>query len=227
MKSKNLASQFQGLKMDDPGSWPIAPKLVCLVACLVGVVVGGYFIDTKPQLDLLANGQQKEKGLKDEYVGKYGSAMNLELYKKQLVEVDQSFGTLLKQLPDRSKMESLITDINQSGVSRGLSFDLFKPAAAEVRKEFYAELPISVKVQGNYHQMGQFAADISKLPRIVTLNDISVSVTKDGGLQMEAVAKTFRYLDEEELAAQRKAEADKKAKANKGGPKKPAAAPGK
>lgn len=217
MNKQDLASQFKGLKLDDPGTWPLIPKVVCMGAAAIAVMVGGYFLDIQPQMELLKQGQQKEQKLKEEYVGKYSQAMNLELYKRQLAEVDQSFGALLKQLPDRSKMESLITDINQAGVTRGLAFELFKPAVAENRKDFYAELPIALKVRGPYHQLGLFASDISRLSRIVTLNDIVLTVLKDGGLQMEATAKTFRYLDEEELAAQRRAEVAAKAKAAKTG----------
>lgn len=210
MKALNLAAQFKGLKRDDPGSWPLLPKVATLTAVFAAVLAAGYFIDTKPQLEKMEKGRQEEVALKKEYVDKYVQAVNLDLYKAQLVEVDESFGALLKQLPDKAKMESLITDINQAGVARGLSFELFKPAANETRKEFYAELPIAVRVQGSYHQMGRFAADIGKLSRIVTLNDIQLQVTREGRLLMDATAKTFRYLDEEEIAAQRKAEADKK-----------------
>lgn len=215
MKVKEIIDQFKGLNPDEPGTWPLAPKLLCLAAAFLATVVGGYFVDTQPQLEELDKGQTEEITLKKEYEEKYGKAMNLDLYKKQLTEVDQSFGALLKQLPDKSKMESLITDINQAGVSRGLSFELFKPATAEIRKEFYAELPIALKVQGTFHQMGLFASDIGKLPRIVTLNDISLTVSDKGSLQMEAVAKTFRYLDEAEVAAQRKEEAERKSKSGK------------
>lgn len=212
MSKKNILQQFKGLQPNNPGSWPLAPKLVCLATVFCVVIAGGYFLDTQAQLADLDAGRLKEETLKTDYVDKYKQAASLDLYKRQLVEVDQSFGALLKQLPDRSKMEGLITDINQAGVSRGLSFELFKPDASETRREFYAELPIALRVIGDYHKMGLFASDISKLSRIVTLNDISLSVGKDGNLQMEAVAKTFRYLDEEEIAAQRKTDAEAKPK---------------
>ena len=126
----------------------------------------------------------------------------MDLYRQQLREIDSSFGALLKQLPDRSQMDALLVDINQAGLGRGLQFDLFKPAAQESPRDFYAELPIQIKVVGSYHDMGQFAADISQLPRIVTLNDISLAANKDL-ITMDATAKTFRYLDDEEVAAQR------------------------
>ena len=132
--------------------------------------------------------------------------MNLDLYQQQLREIDTQFGALLRQLPNKSQMDALLVDINQAGLGRGLQFELFKPATAEIMKEFYAELPIQVKVVGTYHDMGAFASDVGQLSRIVTLNDVSIAAAKDGSLQMEATARTFRYLDEEEIAAQRKAQ---------------------
>ena len=141
-----------------------------------------------------------------------GGAIDLDAYRKQLAEIERSFGTLLKQLPSKSEMEALLTDINQAGLGRGLQFDLFKPATTETMSEFYAELPIQIRVTGSYHDMGAFASDISKLSRIVLLNDIQLSPsTKDSGLAMDAVAKTYRYLDEEEIAKQKKASAGKAA----------------
>jgi Tfp pilus assembly protein PilO len=142
--------------------------------------------------------------LKQDYVNKKRQAVNIELYRQQLREIDSSFGALLKQLPNKSQMEALIVDINQAGLGRGLQFELFKPAPQENVKEFYAELPITVKVTGQYHDMGAFASDVSQLSRIVTLNNLVLAVDKTGDLKLDAVAKTFRYLDEEELAAQRK-----------------------
>jgi type IV pilus assembly protein PilO len=132
-------------------------------------------------------------------------AINLPAYQKQLEDIEQAFGALLRQLPNRSEMDALLTDINQAGLGRGLQFELFKPAASETISEFYAELPINIRVTGSYHELGSFASDISQLPRIVTLNDIAVSTGRDGMLTMDAVAKTFRYLDEDELSKQRKA----------------------
>jgi type IV pilus assembly protein PilO len=131
-------------------------------------------------------------------------AIDLPAYRKQLEEIDKSFGTLLKQLPGKSEMDALLTDINQAGLGRGLQFELFKPAAQETMRDFYAELPITIKVTGTYHDIGSFASDIGKLSRIVTLNDIGLTTAKDG-LVLDATAKTFRYLDESEVAQQRKA----------------------
>lgn len=200
-----LFDQFRGLDTRDPGTWPAAPKAALLLALFAAVLGLAYFFDWQGQLDELEAGKQQEEKLKRDYVDKKRQAVNIELYRQQLREIDSSFGALLKQLPDRSQMEALIVDINQAGLGRGLQFELFKPAPQESVKEFYAELPITLKVTGSYHDMGAFASDISQLSRIVTLNDLVLTVGKDGGLALDGTAKTFRYLDEDELAAQRKA----------------------
>ena len=211
-----VVDQFRNLNTRDPGSWPALPKLLLLVAILVGVLVLAYFIDWQGQLDELEAGRAQEAKLKQEYVDKKRQAVNLDLLRAQLREIETSFGTLLKQLPNKSQMEALLVDINQAGLGRGLQFELFKPAQSETQREFYAELPISIKLTGNYHDMGAFASDIGQLPRIVTLNDIALNVGKDGTLTMDTTAKTFRYLDDEELSAQRAAaKAAKAAKARK------------
>jgi type IV pilus assembly protein PilO len=211
-----VVDQFRNLNTRDPGSWPALPKLLLLVALLVGVLVVAYFLDWQGQLEELEAGRQQEAKLKQEYVDKKRQAVNLDLLRAQLREIETSFGTLLKQLPNKSQMEALLVDINQAGLGRGLQFELFKPAQSETQREFYAELPISIKLTGNYHDMGAFASDIGQLPRIVTLNDIALNVGKDGTLTMDTTAKTFRYLDDEELAAQRAAaKAAKAAKARK------------
>jgi len=211
-----VVDQFRNLNTRDPGSWPALPKLLLLVAILVGVLVAAYFLDWQGQLEELEAGRQQEAKLKQEYVDKKRQAVNLDLLRAQLREIETSFGTLLKQLPNKSQMEALLVDINQAGLGRGLQFELFKPAQSETTREFYAELPISIKLTGNYHDMGAFASDIGQLPRIVTLNDIALNVGKDGMLTMDTTAKTFRYLDDEELSAQRAAaKAAKAAKARK------------
>jgi type IV pilus assembly protein PilO len=211
-----VVDQFRNLNTRDPGSWPALPKLLLLVAILVGVLVIAYFIDWQGQLEELEAGRAQEAKLKQEYVDKKRQAVNLDLLRAQLREIETSFGTLLKQLPNKSQMEALLVDINQAGLGRGLQFELFKPAQSETQREFYAELPISIKLTGNYHDMGAFASDIGQLPRIVTLNDIALNVGKDGTLTMDTTAKTFRYLDDEELSAQRAAaKAAKAAKARK------------
>src|SRR5499427_4500075 len=202
---KKFLDQFKNLNPKDPGAWPPLPKAMILVALLIGIVVLGYFLDWQEQMESLDAGRQQEVKLKDEYVAKAQQAINLDLYRQQLREIDSSFGALLRQLPNRSQMDALLVDINQAGLGRGLQFDLFKPAPAETKKEFYAELPVTLKLNGSYHDMGQLASDIGQLSRIVTLNDIALAAGKDGVLTMDATAKTFRYLDDEEIAAQNRA----------------------
>ncbi len=197
--------QFRNLNTRDPGTWPPVPKLALLCLLLIALLVGAYFLDWQSELDELDAGREQEAKLKQDYVDKKRQAVNLDFLRAQLRDIETSFGALLKQLPNRSQMEALLVDINQAGLGRGLQFELFKPAQQETTREFYAELPINVRVTGNYHDMGAFASDIGQLPRIVTLNDIVLTVGKDGMLVMDTTAKTFRYLDEEELAAQRKA----------------------
>jgi type IV pilus assembly protein PilO len=203
--------QFDGIDIDwehavigglQPGQPRDAHNYVLLLAAILGVA---YFFDWQSQLEELDAGKALEVKLKDEYKSKKTQAVNLDLLRAQLRDIETSFGALLKQLPNRSQMEALLVDINQAGLGRGLQFELFRPAPSESQKDFYAELPITIKVTGNYHDMGSFASDIGQLPRIVTLNDISLNVGKEGNLTMDTTAKTFRYLDEEEVAAQRKA----------------------
>lgn len=208
-----VLDQFKNLNTRDPGSWPALPKLLLLAALFAAILVVAYFLDWQGQIEQLEAGRAQEAQLKEQYKDKKRQAVNLDLYRQQLREIDSSFGALLKQLPNKSQMEALLVDINQAGLGRGLQFDLFRPAQQETVKEFYAELPITLKVVGNYHDMGAFASDIGELSRIVTLNDIALNVAKDGTLTMDATAKTFRYLDDEELAAQRAAA--KAAKARK------------
>ena len=206
-----IADDFKHTNWKDPGTWTIAPKILVLIAILVAIPVAGYFGLWQGQLEELEKGLQQEETLKKDYLGKKTQAVNLDLHKQQLREIDTQFGALLKQLPNKSQMDALLVDINQSGLSRGLQFELFRPATTESAKEFYSELPIQVKVIGTYHDMGAFAADVGQLPRIVTLNDVSIAAGKDGNLSMDVTARTFRYLDEEEVSAQRKAAAAKKA----------------
>lgn len=213
---KGVLDDFRNLNPKDVGAWPLAPRIAVLVGLFGLILLGGWWLWWSEQLDTLAAREQEELKLKEEYVSKKAQAVNRDLYVQQLNEIDRSFGALLKQLPNKSEVESLLVEINQSGMGRGLQFELFKPGA-EVVKDFYAELPINVKLTGNYHDFGAFAGDVGKLSRIVTLNNISIAPNqqaKDGTLVMDAVTKTFRYLDEEELAAKRKA-----AQAAKGGKK--------
>ena len=213
--STTLLEQFKGLDPKDPGAWPPLPKALLLLALLIGILVAAYFLDWSDQIEQLDAGRALESKLKLEYKSKKQQSINLDLYRRQLREIDSSFGALLKQLPNRSQMDALLVDINQAGLGRGLQFELFKPAARETSRDFYAELPIQLRVIGNYHDIGAFASDIGGLSRIVTLNDITLAGGKGGSLVMDATAKTFRYLDEEEVAAQRRASAQKAAKARK------------
>jgi type IV pilus assembly protein PilO len=208
-----LIADFKTLDPKDPGLWPVLPRMIILAGVLLVVMLVGWWFGWRVQMEELDAKHQQEERLKEEWSTKKSQAVNLEEYQKQLAEINRSFGALLKQLPNASEMESLLVDINQAGLGRGLQFDLFKPGAESLR-DFYAELPITIKVGGSFHDLGAFTGDIAKLPRIVTLNDIDVSPAKDGGLTMSAVAKTFRYLDEEEVARQRK---EKQAKEKGGG----------
>jgi len=190
------------LNFRDIGNWPLLPKILILIGIFAVIIIAGLVLDWRDQWDTLEVAQAEELKLKDQYGQKKAKAINFELYVQQLNEVEQSFGALVKQLPNRSEIDALLTDVNQAGLGRGLQFELFKPATQERMADFYAELPINIKITGSYHDMGAFASDIAQLPRIVTLNDVAVS-TNQGTLTMEAVAKTFRYLDEEEISKQR------------------------
>ena len=213
---KAVLDDFRSLNPKDVGAWPLAPRIAVLLGLFALILLGGWWFWWNEQLETLTLRQQDELKLKEEFVAKKTQAVNLDLYVQQLSEIDRSFGALLKQLPNKSEVESLLIEINQSGMGRGLQFELFKPGQ-EIIKDFYAELPINVRLTGTYHDFGAFAGDIGKLSRIVTLNDISITgnpQSKDGTLVLDAVTKTFRYLDDEELAAKRKA-----AQAAKGGKK--------
>jgi type IV pilus assembly protein PilO len=205
-----IVEEFKRTNWQDPGTWHAAPKALVLVSILVAIPVAGFFADTQGQIEELERGQADEVKLKDEYLRKKQQAINLDLHRQQLREIDTQFGALLRQLPNRSQMDALLVDINQAGLGRGLQFELFRPATSEITREFYAELPITVKVTGTYHDMGAFASDVGQLSRIVTLNDVSILTGKDGILTMDATARTFRYLDDEEVSAQRKQAAGKK-----------------
>jgi type IV pilus assembly protein PilO len=211
-----MAMTLSDLRRLDPkkiGSWPILPKLGVLFITLVLIIAASWWFDWQHQIDGINQEKLKEEGLRKTFLTKKSEAINLPAYQKQLEDIEKQFGALLKQLPGRSEMDALLTDINQAGLGRGLQFELFKPAAQETRRDFYAELPISIKVTGNYHDIGAFASDIGKLSRIVTLENISLAQSgKGGGLVLDALAKTFRYLDDEELAQQRRTAAAKKGK---------------
>ncbi|ACT51741.1 MULTISPECIES: type 4a pilus biogenesis protein PilO [Methylovorus] len=200
---------FNQIDLKTAGNLPLPVKAVLLGVMLLLIVAAGYWFVWSPSLEELDQAKAKEGQLREVFVTKKRQAINLEAYKKQMVEIERTFGALLKQLPDKSQMDGLLTDINQVGLERGLEFELFKPGQ-EVVADFYAEMPISIKVIGNYHDLGLFAADVSRLSRIVTLNDIAISSankdSKDSKLVMEAVAKTYRYLDANEVAAKKAAD---------------------
>ena len=206
MARRDFLSQFQGLSLDNVGNWAPAPRYALWLVVILVCAVGGWFGLWSGQRDQIEQLQGEEQKLKDEYKNKLQQAINLDELRKQREQVSQYVLTLEKQLPSKAEMDALLSDINQAGVGRGLDFELFRPGQTNV-KEYYAELPIAIKVAGKYHDLGAFASDIANLPRIVTLNNLSVqqSTGKGGGLTLDATAKTFRYLDADELAAQRKA----------------------
>ena len=199
----------------DVGSWPAMVQLVALGLIFLLVIVAGYFAVLDGQRDVLQQGQVKEEELKQAYLDKKAKAINLEAYREQLNDIQQAFGALLKQLPSKAEMENLITEVNQSGVGRGLQFEQFKPALAETKTTEFAERPIAIKVVGNYHDLGAFASDIAQLSRIVTLADLHMVASDKGAsgtLSFEATAKTYRALDQEESVAMKKADANAKKK---------------
>lgn len=207
---ESLAAQFRGLNGRNPGQWPLAPRLLCGLVVLAGVLALGWFFYWDGQIDTLKAGQAEELQLRAAYTTKIQQSVNLEGLRKQKEQVREYVATLEKQLPSKAEMDALLSDINQAGVGRGLQFELFKPGQVIVR-DYYAEQPIDIKVSGNYHDAGEFTSDIAHLPRIVTLNNMSLTAGPTGVLTLEAIAKTFRYLDQDEIAAQRKAATDKKA----------------
>jgi type IV pilus assembly protein PilO len=215
---------FNNIDIKNAGNLPIPVKAVLLATIFVVLLGLGYYFLLSPALETLDQETAKEQELKDVFFQKKSQALNMDAYRAQMVEIEKTFGALLRQLPDKSQIDGLLTDINQAGLSRGLEFELFKPGD-ETQAEFYAEMPIAIKVLGNYHDLGAFATDISKLSRIVTISDISVQPQNkeakagktDGMLVMEAIAKTYRYLDADEIAAKKKAEKAAKAKSGKKG----------
>lgn len=197
----SLQEQFRSLSNPDRGTWDVAPKIMLLVLAFVGVIVLGYFLLWSEQRDTLYAAQQEEEKLRGDFQAKKAQAINLDLYKAQRDEMSKSFATLLKQLPDKTEVKELLVEVNQAGLGRGLQFSLFRPGD-EIKKEFYALLPIEVLLNGVYHDLGAFASDIAKLPRIVTLNNLAIKTTPIGRrLQTGMEIRTFRYLSDEEIAA--------------------------
>ncbi|OHC84939.1 MAG: pilus assembly protein PilO, partial [Sideroxydans sp. RIFOXYD2_FULL_59_7] len=186
---KNLLEELKSVDPKVPGSWPLPIKIGAFLAMFVGVVAIGALVDWQGQWESLTVIEQEEEQLKNTFLAKKKEAINLDIIKKQLIETQQSFGALLKQLPNKSEMDALLTDINQAGLGRGLQFDLFRPGG-EVATGVFTEQPISIRVTGSYDDLGRFSSDISQLPRIVTLNDISIGPTTGGVLSMDATAKT-------------------------------------
>lgn len=205
-------SQFRNLDPNNIGSWPPLAKGGVIALVCAAVLGLGYWFDTQEQLDVLERARQSEERLKKDFETKQAKAANLEAYRQQMVEMEESFGTMLRQLPSKTEVADLLVDITQTGLASGLEFELFKPGNASP-KEFYAELPIEVKVVGSYHSFGEFVSGVAALPRIVTLHDISIIPAQiaTGTLTMQANAKTYRYLDEEEIAVVRKAQEAQKA----------------
>jgi type IV pilus assembly protein PilO len=199
-----MVSQFRGLDPNDPASWPLLPRLASCVALMAAIVVGLWFAWLSGSDDELQVERAKEVTLREDYKKKLAQAVNLDALKKQSEQVQQYVTQLEKQLPSKAEMDALLSDINQAGLGRSLSFELFRPGNVSV-KEYYAELPIAVRVTGRFHDAGAFASDVANLSRIVTLNNLVVTPSKDGMLVMDATAKTFRYLDADEVSAQRKA----------------------
>jgi type IV pilus assembly protein PilO len=199
-----IAAQFRGLNPNDPPSWPLVPKAALCVVLAAAIVVGLWFAWLTNSADELAAEQKKEEVLKEDYKKKVAQAVNLDALRKQREQVQQYVTQLEKQLPSKAEMDALLSDINQAGLGRSLVFDLFRPGQVNV-KEYYAELPIQVRVTGRYHDIGAFASDVAHLSRIVTLNNLLVVPVGNGNLALEAQARTYRYLDKDEINSQRKA----------------------
>ncbi len=208
---EKLVSQFRNLDPRDPSVWPSLPRYALLLLTAVVVVVALWFAWLVNSEEELVKEQAAEVKLREDYTAKLTKAVNLDALKKQREQVQQYVTQLEKQLPSKAEMDALLSDINQAGLGRSLQFELFRPGSVAV-KEYYAELPIEVRVTGRFHDMGSFASDIANLSRIVTLNNLEITPVKDNTLTMRASARTFRYLDQDEVAAQRKAAAPKGAK---------------
>lgn len=199
---QRFTNDFKNLDTSDPGVWPDGPRIVVALCVMIAVVILGWLLIWRDQAEMLEGYEAEEETLRSAWIEKKKQAVNLEEYKRQLAEIDRQFGVLLKQLPNRAEMDSLLSDINQAGLGRGLQFELFKPGS-DVIKEFHAEMPIDIKVLGSYHDLGEFVSDVARMPRIVTLNDVALNNLKDGKLTFEAKAVTYRYLDEEEIGRNR------------------------
>ncbi|MDR1662239.1 MAG: type 4a pilus biogenesis protein PilO [Azoarcus sp.] len=209
---QRLQNDFQGLNFNDPGVWPFAPRIAAFAAALVAVLVTGWFLDWSGQWSKLEKSQQKEQQLRDSWVTKKRQAVNIDEYRRQLSEINRQLETLVKQLPGKAEMESLLSDINQAGLGRGLQFDLFRPLKDSI-KEFYAAVPVKISVTGSYQSLGEFASDVARMPRIVTIKNMTLTFAAapaqgkkagagDERLRLDATAETYRYLEQDELATQ-------------------------
>jgi type IV pilus assembly protein PilO len=205
-----ITAKFRGLTLENVGSWPLLPRMTLWGALVVICAIVGYFAVWSGQMSDLDGLRAQEAQLKDQYRAKLQQSINLDELRRQKEQVNQYVLTLEKQLPSKAEMDALLSDINQAGIGRGLQFELFRPGQVVLR-DYYAELPISVKVSGRYHDLGAFASDIANLPRIVTLNNLNIQTGKDLTLTLDTTAKTFRYFDEEEMSAQRRARDSAKA----------------
>ena len=210
---EGAASQFRGLNPNEPGQWPLLPKTLTFAAVALAMVVVGWFVVLSTAHDELDGERNKEPTLKTDYTNQLAQAVNLGELRKQKLQVEEYVTQLEKQLPGKAEMDALLSDINQAGLGRGLQFELFKPGQVVI-KDYYAELPIAIRVSGRYHDIGSFAADIANLSRIVTLHNLNITAGKDlsGVLTMEATARTYRYLDQSEIEEMRKTQAAAKAK---------------
>ena len=210
---EGAASQFRGLNPNEPGQWPLLPKTLTFAAVALAMVVVGWFVVLSTAHDELDGERNREPTLKTDYSNKLAQAVNLGELRKQKLQVEEYVTQLEKQLPGKAEMDALLSDINQAGLGRGLQFELFKPGQVVI-KDYYAELPIAIRVSGRYHDIGSFAADIANLSRIVTLHNLNITAGKDlsGVLTMEATARTYRYLDQTEIEEMRKTQAAAKAK---------------
>ena len=201
---EQLVGQFRDLDPQDPSNWPVFPRFALFAATTIAIVVALWFVWLAGSQEILEQEQAKELQLREDYKVKLTKAVNLDVLKKQREQVEQYVTQLEKQLPSKAEMDALLSDINQAGLGRSLQFDLFRPGQVSVQ-EYYAELPIAIRVTGRYHDIGAFASDIANLSRIVTLNNLTIAPKTDGTLILDSTAKTFRYLDRDEVGAQRKA----------------------
>ncbi len=196
---------LKNINLNDIPSWPLPIKLIGIAVVSLAVLGAGFWFLVQPQLDIYSGEQQQEASLRETYMNKKALAINLPAYKQQMEEMNQTFGSLLRQLPNSTEIENLLVDITQAGLGRGLDFELFKPEN-EAPKDFYAEKPVSLKVIGSYHELASFVSDVAALPRIVTFGDVTiVAAPKGGRLNMTATARTYRYLEEGSVAKPAKA----------------------